>query len=104
MADGFDPCECVWSHEMAMQRLMNLLRQSQSYCTDTECIQDMPGAPADPSAGGFNMMMMMMVGWLVIATALFLLRPASLRRRRNEKPSMRDQNDRGPEPPAPSVH
>jgi Protein of unknown function (DUF2615) len=27
MSDGgnFDPCECVWSHEMAMQRLMNLV-------------------------------------------------------------------------------
>jgi len=46
-----------------------------------------PGAPADPAAGGFNMMMMMMIGWLVIATALFLLRPASLRRQNNEKPA-----------------
>ena len=28
MADGFDPCECVWSHENAMQRLMNLVSES----------------------------------------------------------------------------
>uniref|UniRef100_A0AAY4A4N8 Small integral membrane protein 14 n=1 Tax=Denticeps clupeoides TaxID=299321 RepID=A0AAY4A4N8_9TELE len=38
---GFDPCECVCSHEHAMRRLINLLRQSQSYCTDTECLQEM---------------------------------------------------------------
>ena len=26
MADGgFDPCECIWNHENAMQRLMNLV-------------------------------------------------------------------------------
>ncbi|XP_035570385.1 small integral membrane protein 14 isoform X5 [Canis lupus familiaris] len=37
---GFDPCECVCSHEHAMRRLINLLRQSQSYCTDTECLQE----------------------------------------------------------------
>ena len=41
MADGgdFDPCECIYSHEMAMRRLLSLLRQSQSYCTDNECPQ-----------------------------------------------------------------
>ena len=26
MADGgFDPCDCIWNHENAMQRLMNLV-------------------------------------------------------------------------------
>ena len=29
MADGnFDPCECVWSHDAAMQRLLNLVHTS----------------------------------------------------------------------------
>uniref|UniRef100_A0A3P8V048 Small integral membrane protein 14 n=1 Tax=Cynoglossus semilaevis TaxID=244447 RepID=A0A3P8V048_CYNSE len=37
---GFDPCECVCSQEYAMRRLINLLRQSQSYCTDIECPQE----------------------------------------------------------------
>jgi len=46
-----------------------------------------PGPNGDLAGGGFSMMMMMMIGWLVIATALFLLRPASLRRQLNEKPS-----------------
>ena len=35
--NGFDPCECIFNHEMAMRRLLSLLRQSQSYCTDNEC-------------------------------------------------------------------
>jgi hypothetical protein len=88
---------------MAMQRLMNLLRQSQSYCTDNECIQDMPGVGGDPAAGGFSTMMLIMIGWLVVATALFLLRPASLRRQNGEKPAPQGPGDRDP-PPGPFVH
>lgn len=103
MADGgFDPCECVWNHQMAMQRLLNMLRDSQSSCNDNECIQDMPG-PQDPSAGGFNMMMMMMIGWLVVATALFLLRPQSLRRSSGDGKPRSGMGDRGGNPPAPPV-
>jgi len=26
-----DPCECIWNHEMAMQRLMNLVSEWLSY-------------------------------------------------------------------------
>jgi len=51
------------------------------------CTVVVPGPNGDLATGGFSMMMMMMIGWLVIATALFLLRPASLRRESNEKPS-----------------
>ena len=30
MADGgWDPCECIFNHEMAMRRLLSLLRNSQ---------------------------------------------------------------------------
>lgn len=104
MADGgFDPCECIWNHENAMQRLMNLLRNSQSFCTENECVQDMPGPQGAPDAGGMSMMMIMM-GWLVVATALFLMRPASLRRRGDEKPSSSGQGGNGGGPPAPPVH
>ncbi|KAJ8964567.1 hypothetical protein NQ314_004871 [Rhamnusium bicolor] len=39
---GFDPCECIWGHEMAMRRLLNVLRNSQALCTDSECIIDEP--------------------------------------------------------------
>lgn len=37
--DGFNPCECIWNHELAMQRLLNVLRNSQALCTDTECFE-----------------------------------------------------------------
>ncbi|XP_063664533.1 small integral membrane protein 14 isoform X5 [Pan troglodytes] len=72
---GFDPCECVCSHEHAMRRLINLLRQSQSYCTDTECLQELPG----PSGDNGISVTMILVGWMVIALILFLLRPPNLR-------------------------
>ncbi|KAJ7407795.1 UDP-glucose 6-dehydrogenase [Pitangus sulphuratus] len=74
---GFDPCECICSHEHAMRRLINLLRQSQSYCTDTECLQELPG-PNSSSDNGISFAMIMMA-WVVIALVLFLLRPNNLR-------------------------
>ncbi|ESN99742.1 hypothetical protein HELRODRAFT_185806 [Helobdella robusta] len=104
MADGnFDPCECVWSHDAAMRRLLNLLRNSQSYCTENECIQDLPGPSSDMSSSfyGFSMMTMMIIGWLVVATALFLLRPPSLRRSNDGKP--RNQGEPGNQDPPPPV-
>jgi hypothetical protein len=39
-----------------------------------------------PPDGGFSTMMLMMVGWMVVATALYLLRPRSLRQRGDLKP------------------
>lgn len=98
----FDPCECVWNHETAMQRLMNLLRNTQSFCTDNECINDMPGGDVTPN-GGFNTMMLMMLGWMVVATALFLLRPPSLRNHGDMKPA-RNNDPNNPPPPGPSVN
>lgn len=97
---GFDPCECIFTHESAMRRLISLLRSSQSYCSDTECYQEFPG----PENAGSGFTFVHMLGlWLVLALVLFLFRPSSLRRRGDEKPS--PQND-GPdnEPPAPPVH
>uniref|UniRef100_A0A8C6GTQ5 Small integral membrane protein 14 n=1 Tax=Mus spicilegus TaxID=10103 RepID=A0A8C6GTQ5_MUSSI len=72
---GFDPCECVCSHEHAMRRLINLLRQSQSYCTDTECLRELPGPSSD---SGISITVILMA-WMVIAVLLFLLRPPNLR-------------------------
>lgn len=107
MADGgFDPCECVWNHEGAMQRLLNMLRNSQNQCSDTECFQNPPGPTGIPGDGGGYNMMMVMFGWLVVATALFLLRPQSLRRvTGDQKPSRNghDQDDNN-SPPPPGIH
>ena len=46
-----------------------------------------PGPDGQPD-GGYSMMMFLM-GWMVIATALFLLRPSSLRNRGDQKPARR---------------
>ncbi|XP_029601599.1 small integral membrane protein 14 isoform X2 [Salmo trutta] len=75
---GFDPCECICPQEKAMRRLINLLRQSQSYCTDTECPQDIPG-PSGSVGGGDLTVPMVLMGWMVLVLLLFLLRPNSLR-------------------------
>ena len=52
MADGsFDPCECIFNHEMAMRRLLSLLRSSQAACTDNECFQDGLSGPGQGDGG-----------------------------------------------------
>ncbi|TFK14855.1 syntaxin-binding protein 3 [Platysternon megacephalum] len=96
---GFDPCECICSHEHAMRRLINLLRQSQSYCTDTECLQELPG-PNSSGDNGISIAMIMMA-WVVIALVLFLLRPTNLRGSNMAGKPASPHN--GQEPPAPPV-
>ena len=104
MADGgFDPCECIFNHEMAMRRLLSLLRSSQTYCTDNECLQDGLPGPGQPqgetnciqngtkylylSASSDNFMMLMM-GWMLMAVVMYFLRPNSMRSNSTEgKPS-----------------
>ena len=102
MADGgFDPCECIFNHEMAMRRLLSLLRSSQSYCTDNECLQD--GLPGPGQAqgklclvlsghlyyvfllsGSSDNFMMMMMGWMLMAVVMYFLRPNSMRNNSTE--------------------
>lgn len=98
---GFDPCECICSHAHAMRRLINLLRQSQSYCTDTECLQELPGPnPSGDEGISFTVIMM---AWVVIALLLFMLRPASLRGPLTGGKSDSPHNHQGQDPPAPAV-
>eukprot|EP00092_Neocalanus_flemingeri_P034994 GFUD01038078.1.p1 GENE.GFUD01038078.1~~GFUD01038078.1.p1 ORF type:complete len:108 (+),score=25.16 GFUD01038078.1:182-505(+) len=80
MADGFDPCECIFNHEMAMRRLLSLLRSSQSYCTDNECLQDgLPGPGEGNVAADPGNFMMMMMGWMMMAMLMYFMRPQSMR-------------------------
>lgn len=72
--DGMDPCECVWSHEMAMRRMLAWLRQSQALCTDTECLDDL-NLPQSNPASGFLVMSLL----VAFALAMFVMRPSSLR-------------------------
>jgi len=112
MADGsdFDPCECIFSHEMAMRRLLNLLRQSQSYCTDNECSQDGTDAlTGGPNGGGpDNSFALMAMAWVMLAVVMFMMRPTSFRTPPNKPAERRDDDDdhdqhrdrRQDEPPA----
>lgn len=90
---GFDPCECIWSHEGAMQRLLNVIRNSQTECTDNVCLNGQGGEQLpDPSGMGNMTLWLFLMGWIVAATALFILRPRSLRQQGDEKPA-RDSFD-----------
>ncbi|XP_054710848.1 small integral membrane protein 14-like [Uloborus diversus] len=95
--DGFDPCECVFSHEGAMRRLIALLRNSQSYCTTEECFINPPGPVATQSDGSDGTYMMFAMGWFLLVGLLLFLRPASLSQRGDDKAS----NNQGPSQPPP---
>lgn len=97
MAEDFDPCECLFSHEGAMQRLLTLLRNSQSYCTTEECFPTPPGPIAAQNNGSDGTVMMFTLGWALLALLLFFLRPTSMRQRGDSKPS----NNNGPSQPPP---
>lgn len=100
---GFDPCECICNHEYAMRRLLSLLRQSQSYCTDTECPQELPG-PSGPTNGQDDLTLpMILMGWVVVALLLFLLRPSNLRSPRTTDKSIGPHNSGRREPPVPPL-
>jgi len=94
---NIDPCECVdlFNHESAMRRLINMLRDSQNACSDGGC-EELPGNPGAPNAtDGY---MMLMLGWVFVATILYFLRPKNFRAQGNEKPS---PSGGGPSPPPP---
>ncbi|KAG7486559.1 hypothetical protein JOB18_033936 [Solea senegalensis] len=99
---GFDPCECICTQEYAMRRLINLLRQSQSYCTDTDCPLELPG-PSGSVGGGDLTFPMVLMGWVVVVLVLFLLRPSSLRRSLPLGKPSGPHNGHGREPPAPPI-
>ncbi|KAG8222270.1 hypothetical protein J437_LFUL001468 [Ladona fulva] len=105
--DGFDPCECTWSHEMAMRRLLSILRQTQTYCTDTECFEGLPSVPRGDTLvdGGGSNFILVAVCWLILAFALIFMRPRSLSGQL-EKPQDGGQEPRRepPAPPAPPTY
>jgi len=101
MSGGFDPCECAFSQEAAMRRLLSLLRQSQSYCTDTEC-ENLPTLPDSAGATDMTSNYMMFFGIFFALIMMFYMRPAALRRQAPQpgKPDRapHDPNDEGPGP------
>ncbi|XP_062520290.1 small integral membrane protein 14-like [Corticium candelabrum] len=103
MDDGsYDPCECVCAHEAAMRRLLSLLRQAQSTCTDNQCFgtDSIPGLQSETGDGGWGLWMFILL-WLVIALLLFLFRPTSMRR--TGKPIGDHDGGPGTAPPSPPI-
>lgn len=86
-----------------MRRLINLLRQSQSYCTDIDCPQELPGPTGQPGGGDDLTLPMVLMGWVVVALVLFLLRPSSLRGAPPAGKPSGPHNSDSREPPAPPV-
>lgn len=97
MADEMDPCECLWNHELAMRRLISLLRQGQSYCTGSECLEQLPGLPQPESAGNSFLVMFIMMAF---AVAMYMMRPRRNRLQDAAKPA-HNPNDQDGAPPAP---
>ncbi|XP_055530095.1 small integral membrane protein 14 [Wyeomyia smithii] len=92
MSDEFDGCECIWSHELAMRRLLSLLRNGQSHCTETDCNIDLPNLPNQGVSDNFFMMMLFMI----FAVILYMMRPASLRRRNDLNKALPPPSNDGP--------
>lgn len=82
-----------------MRRLLSFLRQSQTHCTDVDCVDEFPSMPGQQNTDGGAMMMIML--WFAVAIGLFLLRPRALRSNPDTKPA--DHNNgpgsSGPPPP-----
>ncbi|XP_065830817.1 small integral membrane protein 14-like [Oscarella lobularis] len=97
---GWDPCECICSHNGAMRRLLSLLQQAQSSCTDNQCFGT--DTVPDPAGGSGMGMWAIVLLWLVLALLLYLFRPASMRRTAGKpvgNDSGDDEDDRPPVPP-----
>ncbi|CAG9864208.1 unnamed protein product [Phyllotreta striolata] len=95
--EGFDLCEIFWeqwNNELSMRRLLNVLRNTQSYCTDNECLDDGTGGPNQSNPDHFLFLT------LALVTALFLyyFRPRPQDSQINAKPDNNRNNSGGPPP------
>ncbi|KAK6057777.1 hypothetical protein COOONC_04661 [Cooperia oncophora] len=74
------------------------LRDTQDYCTDSECLTD-----GGPTAIASNSILLWTMLWGFLALVLFFMRPNSMRgnSNRNEKPG--PSNDRNNQPPPPAI-
>jgi len=99
---GYDMCECISGHQRAMRQLISYIQQNTAYCTDNECLEQLPGPTRGGDGGitdtymmGFAMVLMM------FAVAMYYFRPSPLRQSDNEKPSSNgDRRDRDFPPPS----
>lgn len=104
MDNGFDPCECVYSTQWAMRRLLQILRQTQQQCNENECFPTGVDGENDIGGGGNDSTMFyMMIMWVVFAVLLFFTRPASLRGSPQAEKSNGSNSDRNGGNPPPDV-
>ncbi|XP_070156911.1 small integral membrane protein 14 [Polyergus mexicanus] len=96
--EGFDPCECM-RHHISMQHLLSILRQSQDYCSDTECfsVSRIPG-PQNVQEPSDFLFTCLIIGFVVL---MFAFRPRSLRQpsRNIIKSNEPGSHDDPPSPP-----
>jgi hypothetical protein len=71
--ENMDLCECIWGHELAMRRLLNVIRNSQTNCAENECFED-GSQSQDPQSS-----MLMMTCFFVAALFLYYFRPRTQR-------------------------
>lgn len=78
----------LWFFKMWCLNFVTQLRQGQSYCTDTECLEELPGLPRpESSANNFLMMFLMMA----VALAMYAMRPRGNQIQDAAKPAQNSQ-------------
>ncbi|KAJ3644130.1 hypothetical protein Zmor_026802 [Zophobas morio] len=93
--ENMDLCECIWGHELAMRRLLNVIRNSQSNCVENECF-DEGFQRQNPETS-----ILMMTCFLVAAFFLYFFRPRTQRLSEDVKPGNNgDNNGAPPSPPS----
>ncbi|KAL6265073.1 hypothetical protein P5V15_005164 [Pogonomyrmex californicus] len=100
--EGFDPCECMLN-QMSMQHLLSIIRQSQDYCSDTECFS-LSRLPLGPQTNIQREHSPFLFTWLIIGFILFLFifRPNSLRQStRNVIKTRNEPDSHSDDPPSP---
>ncbi|CAH4037198.1 unnamed protein product [Pieris brassicae] len=80
-----------------MRRLIFMLRQGQSYCTDGECLDEMLSLP-EPENAAINYTFMFMM--MAMAIVLYVLRPQRNQIQDTAKPAPNPRDNDGA-PPAP---
>ncbi|TPP65821.1 Small integral membrane protein 14 [Fasciola gigantica] len=98
MSDGgdFDLCECINGHEAAMRRLLGILRQSQAFCSDSSCVDNLSPVP---QADTNPMTMTYMIIVALLFAILGIIFQARVGRNNDGKPSRGFSMGPGPEPP-----
>uniref|UniRef100_A0AC34F5R5 Small integral membrane protein 14 n=1 Tax=Panagrolaimus sp. ES5 TaxID=591445 RepID=A0AC34F5R5_9BILA len=72
-----DPCECISSHEAMMQRLLDILRQTQDECSDGDCTTEMNASSTNTFTIGFITLLLSAFAMLMFYTRPNSLRPSS---------------------------